>query len=448
MKKKIISLFLILVCIFTISGCTKQENPTPDPKPNVPTKWDGTTPYTDQLKLTVDYEGKDYYDDGIGVVQVVQYVDGDTTIFKTKNGHSITIRYEGIDTPESTYTVEPWGFAASKHTKETLKNAKKIVLQTDNGKPGKENADSTGKRYMAWVWADGRLLNLELVEIGLAKSKAAGTSLASTFSNAMKAVFTAKERVYGQNNDPDYDYSNEYTSMSLKEIVTKYTTADAVNKELDKGKKVQVSGTICRRQGVTSAYLQQVGTDKETGEVECYGIYLYGGFNENNRLGVGYSVIINGTIGYYNGQVQITDVSTRNVKVQSFSNFDSIIINEPNDIKEYINNSNNIGNLVKLNTEIKITSAYDAAETNAFSLRASYVDKNGNTQSLSIRVDKNTTLKDPITGDRITSGDYFVGKTLKSLTGIIGYYDPTQNDIHDGYVQILLVSSSDYEILA
>ena len=76
------------------------------------------------------------------------------------------------------------------------------------------------------------------------------------------------------------------------------------------------------------------------------------------------------------------------------------------------------------------------------------MDKNGNTQSLSIRVDKNTTLKDPITGDRITSGDYFVGKTLKSLTGIIGYYDPTQNDIHDGYVQILLVSSSDYEILA
>ena len=91
MKKKIISLFLILVCIFTISGCTKQEDPTPDPKPNVPTKWDGTTPYTDQLKLTVDYEGKDYYDDGIGVVQVVQYVDGDTTIFKTGNLFSFRI---------------------------------------------------------------------------------------------------------------------------------------------------------------------------------------------------------------------------------------------------------------------------------------------------------------------------------------------------------------------
>lgn len=448
MKKKIFNLLLVLICIFTISGCTKNDDPKPEPKPSVPTQWDGTTPYTDQLKLTADYEGKDFYEDGIGVAQVVQYVDGDTTIFKTKNGHNVTIRYEGIDTPESTYTVEPWGFAASKHTKETLKKAKTIVLQTDNGKPGKDNSDTTGKRYMAWVWADGRLLNLELVEIGLAHSKASGTSLSSTFIQAMKTVFAAKERIYGQNNDPDYDYNSEYVPMSLKEIVTKYTTAKSVNEELDKGKKVQVSGVICRRQGVTSAYLQQIGTDKETGEIECYGVYLYGGFNENNRLGMGYSVIINGTIGYYNGQVQITDVSTANVKIQSFGNLDSIIINEPNDINEYINKSENIGNLVKLNTEIKITSAYDAAETNAFSLRATYVDINGKTKNLSIRVDKNTTLKDPITGDRITSGDYFVGKTLKSLTGIIGYYDPTQNDVHDGYVQILLVNSIDYEILA
>ena len=198
----------------------------------------------------------------------------------------------------------------------------------------------------------------------------------------------------------------------------------------------------CHRVGKTACILEWQQPDQHSAFVfdNWYRSIGYGLHSHRGRHGF--------TIGYYNGQVQITDVSTRNVKVQSFSNFDSIIINEPNDIKEYINNSNNIGNLVKLNTEIKITSAYDAAETNAFSLRASYVDNNGNTQSLSIRVDKNTTLKDPITGDRITSGDYFVGKTLKSLTGIIGYYDPTQNDIHDGYVQILLVSSSDYEILA
>jgi len=404
--------------------------------------WDGSTPITDSLKLEEDYEGKDFYEDGIGIATVVQYVDGDTTIFKTLNGHKITVRYEGIDTPESTYTVQPWGFAASNFTKDSLKDAT-IVLKTDNGKPGKDNLDSTGKRCLAWVWANGRLVNLDLVENALAYSKASGSTLASYFNDAVKAVVTAKARIYGNNNDPTYDYSNNYEEISLKDLVTKYATASSIEKELDKGKKVKVAGTIARTLGTTSAYLQQVSVDPLTGELECYGVYLYGGYALNNKLGLGYSVIVSGTIGYYNGSLQITDVSSSNVKVQSFYDQDKILVNELTDVKTSLDDYKNLGNLVKINTPVTITSTYDAESTTAFSLRATYTDASGKLQNLSIRIDRNALLVDE-NGDRITSGDYFVGKTFESLIAIVSYYDPTQDNVHNGYVQLMLVRTSDF----
>ncbi len=231
--------------------------------------------------------------------------------------------------------------------------------------------------------------------------------------------------------------------MSLKELHEKYGIASAINKELDKGKKVRVSGTIVRRHGVTSAYLQQIYIDENTGEEQIYGVYLYGGFNENNRLAVGYSVIITGTIGYYNGSLQITDVSTSHVKVQSMYDQDKVKCIEVDDVKSYLEDEMHIGNLIKINEPITITRTYDADETNAFSLYGTYKDQNGNTQTISIRVDKNITLKDE-DGNRITSGDYFVGKELSSLTAIVGYYDPTQDEVHNGYIQLLLVASADY----
>lgn len=405
------------------------------------TAFEYKTPITDSVTLTADYQNKDYYDDGIGVVTVLQYVDGDTTIVRTKNGHKVTIRYLGVDTPESTYTVEPWGFAAANHTKETLKNAKTIVLQTDNGKPGKDNADSTGKRYLAWVWADGKLINLELVELALANSRASDTTLADKFLEAVRPVSLAKVRVYGEK-DPDYDYSTTYEQMSLKELHETYGTADAINKELDKGKKVKVSGTIVRKVGITSAYLQQYYIDEETGEERCYGIYLYGGFNENPRLGVGYSVIITGTIGYYLGSLQISDVSTSNVKVQSMNNRDEIRITEVEDLYNFTQDTSQIGNLIQITTPLTITTFYDTPDSNAFSLTASYQDKNGVTRTITIRIDQNITLRDP-NGDRITTGEYFKGKTFDSLVTVVGYYDPSQNEVHDGSIQLMLVLMSD-----
>jgi micrococcal nuclease len=73
----------------------------------------------------------------------------------------------GIDTPESTAQSDPWGKAASSFTCDKLTNATSIVLQSD---PASGQTDSYG-RYLAWVWYDGRLLNLELVEEAYSRAK-------------------------------------------------------------------------------------------------------------------------------------------------------------------------------------------------------------------------------------------------------------------------------------
>lgn len=408
-------------------------------------EYEYNTPQTDSLKLEADYEGKDFFDDGIGVVTVVQYVDGDTTIFRTLNGHKITVRYQGIDTPESTYKVEAWGFAASNFTREKLENAETIVLQTENGLPGKDNADSTQKRYLAWVWADGRLVNLEIVECGLANSKASTTQYADYFTAAVKPLTSARVRIYGEK-DPDFDYSTGYETMSLKEIREKYGSEEAINKELDKGKRVKISGVITRKNGVSSAYLQQTGVNEETGELETYGVYLYGGYDENHKLGVGYSVIITGQIGYYSGSLQITNVTRTHVTIQNMNSKDSLTIEEVDDLKSYISDEQKVGNIIKITTPITITRYYDATavDSDATTLSGTYVDKNGVTQTIDIRIDASITLLDE-NGERITSGKYFNGKTFASLICIVGYYDPSQDNVHNGKIQLMLTQMSDIE---
>ena len=126
MKKILLSIF-VLIGLFVFVSCdnTNKNNYTSD-------NYDWKTPQTDKLKLTQSYEGKNFIKDGIGEVTPIRYVDGDTTIFKTSDGTQFTVRYNGINTPESTYRIEPWGFAASTYNKKKfeteLASGAKVVL--------------------------------------------------------------------------------------------------------------------------------------------------------------------------------------------------------------------------------------------------------------------------------------------------------------------------------
>ena len=318
MLKKLSVLLFCIVCVFAIVGCdttggNKNENTkyTSDTYP-----W--PTTQTDSLKLTKDYAGKDFITDGIGEVSnVVRYVDGDTTVFKLANGKEVTIRYNGVNTPESTYRIEPWGYAASRYNKklfaDALAKGAKIVLEAE---PNSDRVDTTGTRYLAWIWlvfpnGDSRLVNLELAELGYGLVKnASGTQYEKNFNDAMYDISKYKLRVYGEK-DPGFDYSNEAKEMTIKEIRETYGTEEAVNENTGVNGDssfvsplIKVTGVVAKKSGSANAYIQQYDAEDD----QYYGIYVYGGYNSITNLIEGCSVQITGKIGYYYGSLQITDI--------------------------------------------------------------------------------------------------------------------------------------------
>lgn len=99
-------------------------------------------------------------------VKFSKCVDGDTAKFTYKD-EEITARFLAIDTPETKHPTkgeEPFGKEASEYTCEKLKNAEKIVLESDEGSDEKDKYE----RYLVWVFVDGELLQKELVRKGLA----------------------------------------------------------------------------------------------------------------------------------------------------------------------------------------------------------------------------------------------------------------------------------------
>lgn len=99
-------------------------------------------------------------------VTLSKCTDGDTAHFIIK-GKDTTVRFLAINAPEYTKEKEPYGKEASAYVCDALTNAKTIELEYDDG------SDETDKygRTLAWVYADGKLLQRELVTQGLAEVK-------------------------------------------------------------------------------------------------------------------------------------------------------------------------------------------------------------------------------------------------------------------------------------
>lgn len=100
-----------------------------------------------------------------GVHQVERVVDGDTLLLRPH----VRLRLQGVDAPESVtpdHPVEPWGPEASAFAKHFIESAGGRVSVEIDG----ERRDRHG-RYLGFVWADGRMLNEELVRAGLAEAR-------------------------------------------------------------------------------------------------------------------------------------------------------------------------------------------------------------------------------------------------------------------------------------
>jgi len=185
--------------------------------------------------LTIDYANHDFFVDGVGEVEVFTYIDGDTTHFKNVYGDTSTtikIRYYGIDTPESTGAVQPYGKQASNFTKEHLENAAKngtIVISSKPNKMEKPETDATGSRYLGLVWihetkkhapaSELTLLNLYIVQEGL--SWTSNVSNIPEFSETFQKAYTQAEKyklkLHSGEDDPLFNYGGAQ-SVSLLDV--------------------------------------------------------------------------------------------------------------------------------------------------------------------------------------------------------------------------------------
>ncbi len=252
--------------------------------------------YTNSLKLSASYEGKEFIKDGIGKVELYSTVDGDTAWFKSA-GTEIKIRFSCVDTPESTGAIEPWGKAASTFTSNILKKAHTLVLQAQDGKAA--TLDSTGTRYLAFVWYqlqeadDFRNLNLELVEEGYSKSKVDSTALyQDDFNSAATAAMKRKAYVWSSEQDPNYDYGTGQL-MTIKEVCEQ--AADYY------GRRVNFEAFVSRIDN-NYAYVQN-DVDGET-----YGMLVYLGYDQNLLAAFkkGNKLRVHGFVQEYNGLYQIS----------------------------------------------------------------------------------------------------------------------------------------------
>ena len=320
-----LSAFIALTALLALmlSGCNlfggQPDGTTENSSNNTGTESPGeTVDYASLLKLDMSSETLKQ------VVTVKNYVDGDTTHFNVPQnvaeGGVLKARYLAIDTPESTGKIEAYGKKASKFTKEKLSSAASILVESDNGS---WNRDSTGSRYLVWVWykpsddADYRNLNLEILQNGLAVASATGSNRYGEIClNALNQAKTVKLNVHSGQKDPDM-YYGEAVELTLKEL--------RCNIEKYNGVKVAFEGviTINNNNGV---YVEEY--DPETGLY--YGIYVYYGFGLSGEgldiLSVGNRSRIVGTLQLYEtaGTYQISGLTYRTMKPNDPNNIQKI----------------------------------------------------------------------------------------------------------------------------
>ncbi|MGN1157202.1 MAG: thermonuclease family protein [Agathobacter sp.] len=304
--KKLSIIIMLCLTITLLGGCTGSSNPTETPSEsgNIEVVDYAASVKLDMSSTTAKTEAT-----------VKTFVDGDTTHFNVPTSVVETgvlkARYIGINTPESTGKIEEWGKKASKFTKEKLSSATSIIIESDDAN---WNADSTGSRYLVWVWyrtsdtEEYRNLNIEILQEGLAI--ASNSSNNSYGSTCMKAINQAKELKLNINSgekDPDF-YYGDVVELTLKELRT--------NTESYSGMKVAFTGVVSTDSGSNSVYVEEY--DPETDMY--YGFTIYYGFNLSGKgleiISVGNEVRIVGSLQYYEtgGTWQIADLSYRVMK--------------------------------------------------------------------------------------------------------------------------------------
>ena len=429
MKKRILA-FLLLVCsVFCLAACDLFGSK------------DEKIDYASQA--TLDMSSSTLKEE----VTVVNYVDGDTTHFKVPasmaslvNTNLLKTRYVAVNTPESTGKIEEWGKKAANYTKNALKNASSIIIESDSTK---WEIDSTGERFLVWVLYKPqgesvyRNLNLELLQEGLAwGSKASETKYGDL---AVKAISQANElglHIHGpEGKDPDY-YYGAAKEVNLKELRLNIT--DYV------GDRVAFEGLVTQydSQGV---YVEEYDTETAM----YYGIYVYYGFfldaDGEDVLTEGNRVRVVGVVSYWESgnSYQVSDLeydifnptNPENIQLLSEGN---AIPNTETTAEKFLSTTtvtvlNEDGEEVSENRKYAEVAVNTSISMKNLQVVSAYTTNNGGTNdgaiTLTCTVDGKTVIVrtgklyyDNKPDNGLVPQSDFVGKTI-DVVGIIDSYD-------------------------
>lgn len=376
-------------------------------------------------------------------------IDGDTSHFDVPKSVSETgvlkARYLAINTPETTGKVEPWGKKAAAFTAEKLSTASSIILESDNGT---WNPDSTGDRYLVWVWykpegaSEYRNLNIEILQNGLAiASDAANNRYGETCLAAIEQAEREDLYVHSSIKDPDY-YTGTAIPLTLREL--RANIADYTDM------RVTFEGVVTKNSGA-GVYVESY--DAET---DMYnGIYVYYGYGLSGEgieiLSIGNRVRIVGVVSQFNGTYQITDINYRvmrpndpnnvlkldeEVHEAAYAEIDAAtfldgkvtVITGDDEAKELPFAQMALGTTVEMRN-LKVVRTHTTTDPASSSVGAITLTCEVDGREISIRTD---VLKDE-NGATVTA-DLFAGKTIDAR-GIVDYY----SDFDQYQIKVLLL---------
>ena len=461
-KKSFILLFSLLLLGSTLAGCGGNKTPSESSEPasqeesSEPVESETSEQESSEQEssesseedvfidyahngscmLTLDYKGRDFMVDGIGEVTLKTAIDGDTAHFYPTVGHTTTVlkaRFYGIDTPESTGSVQPFGKKASNFTKEKLKNAAEngtIVVSSPFDEYKAPSHDSTGDRFLSLVWINETkkncdydeliLLNLWIVQEGYSWARNVNDypRLADIFQEAQAQ---AERFVLNLWTGYDEDFNDgDYETTSLLEIKREIALSIADSSHVNKfdNKKVRFTGAVSGYadrtlyvQDYCYNYLEDGSVDPDNpGEYAGINVFVGMGKVPDKYLEVGaYLEIVGLALDNENFGFQISDTTGHWASAESGVNDCKVILSAEDNTEEHALH----------------VFEYSAAELDA-------VAKNNNLESLYCRVD----VTDQLTCSRAfvsDGGDVTLYFKDVAFTGYIPYQyigDPENpNDI-------------------
>ena len=443
----ILSFLVIVSCFVTLASCQNTPAATDDQTTEgsgtdtaEDTEYEGSWEYTRDPSLE-DYAtmvtlntsdiNNDFDKTGRGLVTVEQFIDGDTVhFFNNSKTEVIKVRFLAIDTPESTGKVEPWGKPASRYTKSKLQGAEQIVLESNE--EGNAALDSTGERYLAWVWYKNpgenvwRNLNIEILADGLAMGKStSSTRYGDVAMSALTSARSEKINLYSGKKDPLFYYGST-VELSIKSLV--------LNKSAYNAMKVRFEGVVTKESG-GGIYVESFDEDTQ----QSYGVYVYGGYASlaPKFLVPGYRLSVTGTADdNENFGFQVSGLSFSLINP---TDDDTKILEKDVEIKptlisaDDLNNNETLENTFVRLENITVTSIYTTQSTTASDGAMTLTCRSADGTTVTVR-----TVKLTLDGETVTE-DYFMNKTL-NVNGVVTFFN--------GNPQLKLFTLSDCEIIS